>query len=216
MKTEVARSNMVSQQIRACNVLDEQVLALLNNTPREEFVPEAYQQLAFADTNIPLAHDQVMMTPFEEANMLQTLQIKASDKVLEIGTGSGYVTALLARSADYVDTIDIFEDFSKQAEQMLGRYALHNVSFITADAAQGWSENHYDVIAITGSLPILPETFANHLNLGGRLYVTVGESPAMQATLITRVSEQEWRTETLFETDLKALLNAPTVDQFKF
>ncbi len=216
MNTNAARNNMITQQIRACNIINEQVIELLNNTPREEFVPKAYQQLAFADTNIPLAHNQVMMTPFEEANMLQALSIKNSDTVLEIGTGSGYVTALLAKSAKHVDSIDIFETFSKQAKQQLDNYNLYNVDFITADAANGWSDKQYDVIVITGSLPVLPANFRNAIKEGGRCYVTLGQAPAMVATLITRVSNQQWSSQKLFESDLQPLLYAKAIDQFKF
>lgn len=210
-----ARHNMVLQQIRPWDVLDQRVLDLLEEIPREEFVPEAYRNLAYADISIPLSHAEVMMPPRVEARMLQALNIQPNETVLEIGTGSGFVTALLARLARHVFSVEIHPDFTAAAAQRLTTRELMNVTLEIGDASHGWT-NHgqMDVIAITGSLPILPEVFEQTLKPGGRLFAIVGDSPAMEAMLITRVSEDDFRRETLFETDLPPLRNAKQPNRF--
>lgn len=215
MNVAQARFNMIQQQIRPWEVLDERVLDLMQGLPRENFVPATYQNLAFADISIALAHDQVMMAPKVEGRLLQALQVKATDTVLEIGTGSGFVTALLAKCAKQVYTVDIYEDFVKAAQGKLAALNLNNVQFGTGDAIEGWKAlPRYDVIAITGSVPVLKTHFQEQLNIGGRLFVVVGEDPVMEALLITRISEQQWTTESLFETSLPALIGAPTPKRF--
>ena len=217
MELEQARFNMIEQQIRPWDVLDQNVLDLLEQLPRENFVPPAYRELAYADIIIPLEHDQVMMQPKLEARMLQALQIHPTDRILEIGTGSGYVTALLSKSGAQVISIDIFPDFIQAAGKKLGEFGIANVTLETGDAANGWpTDEPYDVIAITGSLPILPPEFQRMLNRGGRMFVVTGESPAMEAVLIRRVGEHEWSRESLFETELPMLKNAPRPSQFVF
>jgi len=215
MNIEQARHNMIEQQIRPWEVLDQRVLGILENAPREDFVPEDYRNLAFADLDIPLGHGQVMMAPKLEARMLQALNIKPTDVVLEIGTGSGYTTALLAKLGRHVLSVDIFPEFTESAGKKLAAQNIQNVTLETGDASSGW-ERHapYDAIAITGSLPILPEPFQQSLNTGGRLFCIVGESPVMSAILITRVGEHKWAHETLFETNVPALLNAPSARRF--
>jgi len=215
MNIELARSNMLTQQLHTWDVLDKDILKLIAHTPREKFVPAAYQDLAFADMNIPLGHDQVMWTPKEEGRVLQALNIKPTDQVLEIGTGSGYFTALLAKLARQVDSIDIFADFTEQARQKLAMFGLSHVTLITADAAQGWQGN-YDVIVITGSLPYLPESFRQNLKPGGRLFAILGQVPAMEATLMTRDECQDWQEERVFETVVPPLLNALELPKFTF
>ncbi|MEN9848581.1 MAG: hypothetical protein RL368_1321 [Pseudomonadota bacterium] len=215
MNVAQARFNMIQQQIRPWEVLDERVLDLMQGLPRENFVPATYQNLAFADISIALAHDQSMMAPKVEGRLLQLLQVKPTDTVLEIGTGSGFMTALLAKCAKQVYTVDIYEDFVKSAQSKLAALNLNNVQFGTGDAIEGWKAlPRYDVIAITGSVPVLKNHFQEQLNIGGRLFVVVGEDPVMEALLITRTSEQQWTTESLFETSLPALIGAPTPNRF--
>ena len=212
---EEARHNMIVQQIQPCNVRDDKVLELIQRIPREDFVPAEFKLHAFTDMNIPLADGQKMMEPKVEAYMLQALQINDKDKVLEVGTGTGYVTALLASQARHVVTVDLDEDMQKRAEEKLNAHQITNVTYEVGDAALGWDNNKpYDVIAITGSLPMLPEAFQRNLTVGGRLFAIVGDSPAMDVILITRISDTEWKHETLFETDIPALINATKAERF--
>jgi len=217
MNFEQARFNMVEQQVRTWDVLDPRVLKLLSEVNREDFVPLEYRKLAYADMPIPLGHQQVMLPPREEGRILQALQVKSTDRVLEIGTGSGYFTSLLAQQATSVNSVDIFPDFVSNASTRLERLELENISFSTGDASQGWdSATSYDVICITGSLYKLPESYRHQLNVGGRLFVVLGQEPNMQANLITRYGEQEWRTEILYETVVPALMNAEQPPKFAF
>lgn len=217
MNLEQARINMLKQQIRARGVLDESILELLKTIPREEFVPAQFRNLAFADVNIPLGHGEAMLTPDEEALMLQALAVEPTDSVLEIGTGSGYTTALLAKLAKHVDSVDIHPDFIEQVQAKLQAFAISNVQLHVGDAAQGrQGQQPYDVIVITGSLPILPKTFKTHLAIKGRLFAIVGQAPAMEAILVTRIGENEWQTRKLFETVVPALHNALQPEPFNF
>ncbi len=215
LNLQQARHNMVVQQIRTWDVLDQRVLDLLEELPREDFVPESYRKLAYTDIAIPLGHAEVMMPPVVEARMLQALNLQSTDTVLEIGTGSGFVTACLARLARHVFSVDIHPEFTTAATQKLSAQGIINATLETGDAARGWPNcGQVDVIAITGSLPILPESFEHALKPGGRLFAIVGDSPAMEAMLITRLSDNEFRRETLFETDLPALRNAVQPNRF--
>jgi len=215
MSTELARNNMIEQQIRPWDVADDKILSLIADVPREEFVPAGFHNLAFADMNIPIGHGEVMMSPKIEARMLQALNIQPDETVLEIGTGSGYVTALLSKLARHVYSVDIHEDFVSHASSKLRDDNVINVTIEQGDAATGWSQHGpYDVIAVTGSLPLLSDNFQESLKVGGRLFVIVGDSPVMEARLITRNSDSEFKTEDLFETDLPALRNAPQPERF--
>ncbi|VAW96912.1 Protein-L-isoaspartate O-methyltransferase [hydrothermal vent metagenome] len=215
MSTETARHNMVEQQIRPWDVLDDNVLNLIADVPREEYVPAGYQNIAFGDLSVPLDFDEAMMPPRLEARMLQALAIKSSDTVLEIGTGSGFVTTLLAKSARHVFSVDIQQEFITRVGAKLAEEGIINVTLEQGDAAQGWPQHGpYDVIAVTGSLPVLPDAFAQSLTVGGRMFVIVGDSPVMEAELITRLNETEFRTEMLFETDLPPLRNCLQPDRF--
>ena len=217
MALKQAQFNMIEQQIRPWDVLDQKVLDLLGRIAREDFVPEAYRNLAYADISIPIGHDQFMMPPKVEARMLQALDLHHTDRVLEIGTGSAYVTALLAMLACQVDSVDIFEDFQKSADVRMRAHKLDNVTLAVGDASQGWSGHGlYDVIAITGSLPELPDVFQQSLNRGGRLFAVVGEAPVMEAVLVRRVGEKEFSREPLFETVLPALKHALAPARFVF
>lgn len=217
MNFDQARLNMIEQQIRTWEVLDQDVLNLIAVVHREDFVPNQYRQLAFADTNIPLAHNEVTMTPKVEARLLQAVAVTPGDNVLEIGTGCAYMTALLAKSARRVTSVDIYPDFTLEARDKLGGLFLDNVVLETGDAINGWPQSApYDVIVVTGSVPVLEPHFQQQLTTGGRLFVITGVSPVMEAYLITRLGDDEWATEALFETDLPPLIGAPRRDEFSF
>lgn len=217
MELEQARINMIEQQIRPWDVLDQNTLDLITELPREDFVPEDYRQLAYADIAIPIEHGQIMMHPKIEARMLQALTIHPTDKILEIGTGSGYVTALLAKAGNHVYSVDIHPDFIEQAGKKLAAQGISNVTLEVGDAVNGWSKHGlYDVIAITGSLPVIPDSFKKSLNRGGRLFGVIGEAPVMEAVFMQRVGSNDIRSESLFETDLPRLINSPEPPKFVF
>jgi protein-L-isoaspartate(D-aspartate) O-methyltransferase len=213
---ERARFNMVEQQIRTWEVLDQRVLDLLLKVRREEFVPQQHRALAFVDMEIPLGHGERMLAPKMEARMIQELTLKPSDRVLEVGTGSGYMTALLASLANHVCSVDIVADFTRAAGAKLASAGLANVTLETGDAARGWGTAHYDVIVLTGSVPVLPDAFQNNLRPGGRLIAIVGEPPVMEARLVTCTTPGAYRTAGLFETCITALKNAPQPEKFVF
>lgn len=214
---ERARFNMIESQIRTWEVLDQRVLDLLFKVHREEFVPEPYRALAFVDMEIPIGHGEKMLQPKLEARMVQELAINASDRILEVGTGSGYVTALLATLGAHVFSVDIVAEFTRAAAQKLATHALRNVTLETGDAARGWEKHGpYDAILITGSVPVLAESFKRSLTRGGRLLVVVGEPPVMQAQLITNVGEGADNSVGLFETCIAPLKNAPQPPRFVF
>jgi protein-L-isoaspartate(D-aspartate) O-methyltransferase len=213
---EQARFNMIEQQIRTWEVLDPVVLDLLNQVPREEFVPERYQGLAFADLEIPLGYGQVMLSPKLEARMLQALEIKKSETVLEIGTGSGYMTALLAKMAKEVYSVERIAELSSSAAQKLVAHGISNVVLEVGDGANRWSDGSYDVIVLTGSVPMLPTAFEHQLNPGGRLLAVVGQAPVMQAMLVTCISRGVYNRVSLFETCIPQLVDATQPQQFIF
>ncbi|WP_455205814.1 protein-L-isoaspartate O-methyltransferase family protein [Kaarinaea lacus] len=214
---EQARFNMVEQQIRPAEVLDSKVLDLFSTLPREDFVPDDYKDLAFSDCNIPLGFDQIMMKPINEGKFLQALNVQKTDKVLEIGTGSGYMTALLAKMADHVCSVEIVPELAQSAIAKLDQHQISNVSVEVGDAADGWEKHQpYDVIAVTGSMPILSESLKNQLNIGGRMCVTVGTAPVMTVYLITRISEDQWSEEALYETVIAPLKNVRQPEGFVF
>lgn len=217
MDIEQARFNMVEQQIRPWEVLDQTVLDLLFKVRREEFVPAAYRSLAFFDMEIPLGQGESMWAPKLEARALQALQLKKTGKVLEIGTGSGYLTALLASLAGKVHSVEIHAEFMKDAESRLKAHGFDNVTLESGDASQGWEKHApYDAIIVTGSLPVMPANLPAQLAPGGRLFAITGDDPVMEAQLITCVSHGVFRTETLFETSVKPLVNAPQPERFVF
>jgi len=217
MNTSAAKINMVKQQIRSCDVLDEHLLSLFASIPRELFVPPPYQAFAYTELSVPIGHQQVMMTPMLEAKVLNALQIQPSHKVLEIGTGTGYLTCLAAKMAHHVYSVDIFPEFIENAEQHLRRQHINNVTLQVGNAAMGWEKQQpYDVIMITGALPQLPDTFLKELKLGGKLFAILGQEPSMEATLITRQSENDWVKEFLFETEIPYLLQTASKQPFVF
>jgi len=217
MDMEQARYNMVEQQIRPWDVLDQDVLDLLFKVRREDFVPQAHRALAFVDMEIPLGHGQTMWTPKLEARAIQELAIRATDRVLEIGTGSGYLTALLAAEAAAVVSVDIVPEFTAAAAQKLHAHGFGNVTLHSGDAARDWpDETGFDVIVLTGSTPLLADALRRRLRVGGRLFAIVGEAPVMQAQLVPCTAPGAPRSVTLFETSVAPLLNAPQPAAFVF
>ncbi len=217
MNLEKARFNMIEQQIRPWEVVDQRVLNALKAIHRDEFVPKEYRHLAYADTPIPLGEGQQMMNPNIEARMIQALQLQPTDKVLEIGTGSGFVTALLARLSEHVYSVEISSTLAKAAENTLEEQGVENVTLAVKDGIAGWNDHApYNAIAVTGSTPYLEDHLEKLLGIGGRLFVIVGEPPVMEAMLITRVGESDWSRESLFETELPALQGARRMVPFVF
>ncbi len=217
MNIEQARFNMIEQQIRPWEVLDPQVLDLLFVVKREDFTPPAYRNLAFADMEIPLGSGQVMLAPKIEAKMLQELVLKKTDKVLEIGTGSGYMAALLAARAEHVVTVESLPELAATAKENLERAGVANVTVEIGNGAEGWSQRGpYDAIVVSGSLPVVPASLLKQLRVGGRLAVVVGEAPVMEAQLITCTGEGIYNTVNLFETVIPALDGIETKASFTF
>jgi protein-L-isoaspartate(D-aspartate) O-methyltransferase len=216
MDFELARFNMVEQQIRPWEVLDQDVLDLLFTVRREEYVPPEHKALAFADLELPLPGGQRMWAPKLEARVLQTLKLRPGDSVLEIGTGSGYFTALLAASNTEVTTVEIDPALSASAAAKLLRHGFTNVRREIGDGARGWGEEMYDAIVLTGSTPILPEKFVAQLKPNGRVFAIVGEAPAMTARLVEWTAPGSRITTDLFETVVAPLANAATPSRFKF
>jgi protein-L-isoaspartate(D-aspartate) O-methyltransferase len=217
LDVERARFNMVEQQIRTWEVLDQNVLDLLFRVRREDYVPERHRALAFADMEIPLGHGETMLAPKIEARMLQELALHPGDKILEVGTGSGYMTALLASLGAHVYSVEIVPEFTASASAKLRAHSITNVTLDTGDAARGWDEHApYDAIVLTGSVPLLAEAFPRSLKPGGRLVAVVGEPPVMEARLITCVTGGAFRSTGLFETCIASLKNAPQPERFVF
>lgn len=217
--TREATFNMIEQQIRTWEVLDPVVLELFNQVPRENFVAESQQGLAFADVELPIGFGlgQTMLSPKLEGRILQALNVKKTDKVLVVGTGSGYLTALLATLAQHVDAVEIHQELSDLAKARLQKQNIYNVTLHVGDAVNGFAANApYDVIVFTGSLPLRPTAAEKMLNVGGRLFAIIGEMPIMQATLTRRMSEDSFRHDAFFETCLPALINAPQATKFEF
>ncbi len=215
MEANLARHNMIEQQIRTWDVLDQSTLDLLTRLHREAFIPAPYTALAFADTSIPLPHDQFTLPPRVEARIIQSLAPRPDERALEIGTGCGYLTALLAASCEFVSSLDIYAEFTRTALEKLQAADLHNIELLTCDGLDGWpGSGPYDVIVVSGSLPELNNRFQTQLKPGGRLFVITGTSPIMQANLIIRVGENAYTREVLFETDIPALVGAVPPDTF--
>lgn len=221
MDLEQNRFNMIEQQIRTWDVLDQEVLKLLFEVRREEFVPAAYRSLAFVDMEIPLGYGEVMLAPKMEARILQELQVKKTDRILEVGSGSGYLTALLATKGEFVCSVEIVPELKAMAEKNLQAHGIANVILENGDAARAWPRHGpYDVIVLTGSTPVLPEAFQKSLKTGGRLFAVTGDAPVMQAVLVTCVVQKEkagvYNTVGLFETCISPLRNAMQPERFTF
>lgn len=215
LNLDQARFNMVEQQIRTWDVLDPRVLEVMDQIPRHLFVPDQYRNLAYSDLQIPLGEGEVMLEPKLEGRILQALGTSPSEQVLEIGTGSGFFTACLANMAAHVTSVEIQPAFSEAARGRLTRQAVNNITLQVGDAALGWDDGRrYDAIAVTGSLPELHEGFHRSLTIGGRLFVVVGPGPIMEGLLITRVGEDQWATESILDTSIPPLVNAPRTFRF--
>jgi protein-L-isoaspartate(D-aspartate) O-methyltransferase len=216
MNVEQARFNMIEQQIRTWEVLDPAVLELLHEVRREDFVPAEHRALAFADLELPLGHGEAMMQPKVEARVVQELALLPHESVYEVGTGSGYLAALLARRSRHVTTAEIHPDFKARAGANLVAAGISNVTLLEGDgAARPLAEGAYDAIVLTGSVPLLPQAFLERLAPGGRLFAVVGDPPVMKATLVRHVAGSFQHVE-LFETLLKPLVNAPQPSRFRF
>ena len=216
MNIDYARQQMIEQQVRAWDVFDDQVLETLADVPRERFVPAGFEPLAFADTCVPLQHGEHMMTPTVEGRVLQALKLSRRDKVLEVGTGSGFLTACLAHMAGHVTSVDIHPDFLSAADSRLADEDVDNVELQECDATQSMPNGEFDAIAVTGSIQTFDRRFVDALRPNGRLFVIVGDAPVMQAQIVVRQDDGDWQTETLFETDVKALTNGALPPQFRF
>jgi len=213
---EQARFNMIEQQIRPWDVQDMRVLNLLSLVKREQFVPAGRQALAFMDIEIPLGFGAAMWQPKLEARVLHELHIQSTENVLEVGTGSGYLTALLSRLAAHITSVEIVPELSTQASHNLAIHGLDNILLQVGDAATSWGTNKYDVIVLTGSVPVYPKAYLQQLNTGGRLFAIVGDAPAMEAKVVTRLSADVFENVTLFETNVKPLQNALQPQRFVF
>jgi len=220
MNIEKARFNMIEQQIRPWDVLDPEVLDLLTVVKREDFVPAAYKNLAFMDTQIPLGNGEYMFTPKLEARIVQDIAPKKHENVLEIGAGSGYMAALLSHKARHVTTVEIDPELKAFAEHNLSSYGITNVDVVLGNGAQGWANQGtdapYDVIVISGSLPVLPDAFLKQIKVGGRIFAIVGVPPVMNAQIITRVSDTAYDTVKVFETDVTPLREIQKPSHFVF
>ncbi len=216
MNLQAAREQMVEQQVRAWDVLDERVLQTMLQVQREEFAPLRYRDVAFADSSIPLAHGQTMLPAKVHGRILQALAVGEGDVALEVGAGSGYLSACLGKLASRVRALEIFPELAEQARANLLAARINNVSVEAADGMQLNEQSAYDVIAVTGSLPIYDERFQQALRTGGRLFVVVGQPPIMEAWRVVRVGEREWQRQALFETVVEPLVNAPRPSAFVF
>lgn len=214
---EQARTNMIDQQVRTWEVLNSRVLEVLREVPREEFVPTRHRKLAFSDLRIPLGHDQVMMKPIEQGRLLQSLALTGEEKVLEVGTGSGFLTACLARMAAGVTSIEIMEGIAEQARDNLDAQGVGGVELKTGDAlATGFGDGEFDVVVVTASVASIPERMVRWLRPRGRLFIVRGQSPAMEALVVTRNESGRLSEDSLFETDLPRLIGAEDAPVFKF
>ena len=214
MNLEEARAYMLGQQIRAWDVMDSRVLDVLAKTPRELFVPDDYRELAFADTDIPIAHGQRMMCPKIEGRLLQALQLESTHEVLEIGTGTGFLTACIAQFVEKVVSVEIFDGMTQEAKIKLQEQGIKNVELQTKDAFSLKHSKKFDAIAVTGSVPEVDDHFVQMLKPGGRLFIIAGKAPAMDACLVTLHDNGEWTRQSLFETVVAPLVNAERPEPF--
>ena len=210
MDLQQARSNMIEQQVRPWDVLDQRVLDVLSEIPREAFVDEQHRGVAYSDFPLPIGHGQHMLKPTVEGRLLQALLLEVTDSVLEIGTGTGFMTACLSRLAARIESIEIIPALAESARTRIEERGIGNVTILVQDATASWdAKDGYDAIAFTGAVPSIPDFYKNKLNMGGRLFAFIGESsqPTMEAVLITRISETEWSRESLFEASVDPLTN---------
>jgi len=216
MNTDIARLKMIEQQVRAWYVFDPEVLEVLSKVPREQFVPFGYEALAFADTEIPIGHGQSMMTPTVEGRVLQALELNGTERVLEIGSGNGFLTACMCRLAEHVTSLDIYEDLKKRASENLADAGVENVELFNMDATQELPDGKFDVIVVTGSIQRFDPRLVDALDDEGRLFVVVGDAPVMDARIVRKTGKNAWVSESLFETMLTPLVNGALPPQFFF
>jgi protein-L-isoaspartate(D-aspartate) O-methyltransferase len=216
MQTATASEQMIEQQVRAWEVLDGRVLEAMRKVPRELFVPQSQRYRAYADAEVPLARGQHMLRPSVAGRVLQALLPQPSERVLEIGAGSGFVTACLAFLAAHVHTLELYPELAESARANLSTLGVRTVDVLEADALRMHGGADYDVIAVTASLPIYDTRFERMLTLGGRLFIVVGEAPAMEARLVTRTAADTWKTQSLFETVIDPLVNSLRPQEFTF
>ena len=215
-KTEAARRQMIEQQVRTWDVRDPRVLETLAIVPREKFVPEAYRGVAFADAQIPIGHGQFMLKPALEGRILQALAPVRGERVLEIGTGSGFFAACLAQLTGSVDSIEIHADLAAGAAAAIGEQAVARVAIETGDALAREFDAAYEVVAVTGSLPVPEARFERALVVGGRMFAVIGAGPIMEARLVTRTGKDSWLSEALFETRIEPLVLRSAPSRFRF
>lgn len=213
---EIARRQMIDQQVRTWDVLDDRVLDVFARVSRDRYVPESFRDVAFADAAIPLGHGQGMLPPKVDGRILQALAVNCGEDVLDVGTGSGFLAACLAALGGSVRSLEIFEDLAASARLTLRADSVTGVSVEVADASRLEETDRYDAIAVTASLPVYDARFERALKLGGRLFVITGQRPVMEARLVTRIAENEWRSEALFETVVEPMINAPQPPTFHF
>lgn len=212
-----AQINMIKQQLRTGDVLDEKILNLYDLLPRHEFVPHAFQHFAYSDMQIPLAHNQRMLTPLEEGKILQALALQGSETVLEIGTGTGFFTALLSRLCKKVISVDYYPEFTTHAQQKLKTHHCNNVELATGDACRGWLEKApYDVVVFTGSIELLTDTQRLQVLPGGKLFAIIGKEPVMQGQLHTLQQDGKWHGTVLFDTSIPPLIDKSKPKEFVF
>jgi len=216
MQSAQAQEQMIEQQVRAWEVLDERVLGTLRRVPRAAFVPPAQRLRAYADAEVPLPQGQHMLRPSVVGRLLQALEPAAGLRALEIGTGSGFVAACLRAAGARVRTLELYAELAALAARNLADFGMSDVEVVNADALSAASGERYGLIAVTGSLPVYDGRFERQLEVGGRLFVVVGEAPVMDARLVRRISESAWATESLFETVIDPLVNAPRPARFSF
>lgn len=212
-----ARINMIKQQLRTGDVLNEQILDLYDLIPREDFVPELLRQFAYSDMQIPLTHDQRMLTPLEEGKILQGLELHGNETILEIGTGSGFLTAMLSKLCKKVISVDYYSEFTQNAAAKFKKHKCNNVELITGDGCRGWLEKApYDVVIFTGALEELTQTHRLQVIPGGKLFAIIGKSPVLQAQLYQLSHDEIWTSTILFETDIPALVDQLKRKEFVF
>jgi protein-L-isoaspartate(D-aspartate) O-methyltransferase len=218
MQTANAREQMIEQQVRAWDVLDERVLGIFRKVPRDHFAPAEQRYMAYMDLEVPLPKGQHMLRPSVAGRLLQALELTGTERVLEIGAGSGFITACLAAVSAHVESIEILPELAELAKSNLATLSIGNTQIVTADAmaSTASSAKRYGAIAVTGSMPIPDERFQRQLEIGGRLFIIVGEAPVMTARLVRRTAEDAWTSESLFETVVDPLINARRPQEFTF
>lgn len=217
MQIQTAPINMIKQQLRTREVLNDTILNLFTSIPRQSFVPEAMQNFAYSDMRIPLGNDQYMFTPEEEGVLLQALDLQGHETILEVGTGSGYLTALLSRLGKKIISIDYYEAFTAQAQKKLDAHGIDNVELYTGDASHGWlTQAPYDVVVLTGAIEKIPPTLELQVVPGGKLFAILGQSPIMAGVLALLDHQKQWHSRLLFETNTPAFIDPLQTKPFTF